>query len=70
MREILVFEVVRESGRHEYYYFPGDVHRGRIEAIKSWDELLGLAGHRSSWPAAGKIVATRTEAELKGMAKR
>ena len=66
MHEIWVFEVIRESGRSEYYYFPpGDVPRERIEAIRSWDELLSLAGHRSPYPPAGEIVATRTETELR-----
>jgi len=69
MREIWVFEVIRESSRHEFYYFPGDLSRERIEAIRGWNELLSLAGHRSSYPPAGEIVATRTEAELRAADK-
>jgi len=60
-----VMAVKRMSGRTEFFYFPA-CNEDKINGIRTWNELMELAWHRSdrlSWDA--EVVRTVTEEELR-----
>ena len=65
-RKRKVMEVIRESGLREYYFFPPE-NEERIGEIRTWNELMRLAWHRSDrLPLVGyEVVRTVTEKELR-----